>query len=75
MLLNELLSLQERVKTKMELNGEVPLSATTTLQQVSNLLRQTLFGKKKKEKKTTRVLNATQGYVSNVHRSVLIRGS
>lgn len=30
----------------MELNGEVPLSATTTLQQVSNLLRQTLFEKK-----------------------------
>ena len=74
MLLNELLSLQERFKTKMELNGEVPLSATTTLQQVSNLLRQTLF-EKKKEKRTTRVLNATQGYASNVHRSVLIRGS
>ena len=47
----ELLSLQEKVITQMDLNGEVLLSVTTVLQQVSELWKQTTFEKKKKKKK------------------------
>ena len=49
----ELLSLQEKVITQMDLNGEVLLSVTTVLQQVSELWKQTTFEKKKKKKNTS----------------------
>ena len=51
----ELLSLQEKVITQMDLNGEVLLSVTTVLQQVSELWKQTTFEKKKKKKTLARV--------------------